>query len=58
MPEITRKIRAPRALGVPYPLGFPIGRPHDAGGQRAVLRAALALLSRMDVPVLEEYEPS
>jgi hypothetical protein len=55
MPEITRRIRAPRALAVPYPLGFPLGRPHDAEGQRDVLRAALALLARDDVPVLEEY---
>lgn len=50
-------IRVPRALGVPYPLGFPLGRPNDAEGQRAVLRAALALLERDDVPVFEEYSP-
>lgn len=54
MPEITRRIRPPRALAVPYPLGFPLGRPGDPDGQLAVLRAALALLERMDVPVLEE----
>jgi len=58
MPEITRKIRVPRALGVPYPLGFPLGQPGDADGQRAVLLAALELLLRDDVPVLEEYRPS
>lgn len=52
MPEITRRIRAPRALAVPYPLGFPLGRPGDSAGQLVVLRAALALLDRQDVPVL------
>lgn len=58
MPEISRKIRVPRALEVPYPLGFPLGQPGDADGQRAVLLAALELLLRDDVPVLEEYRPS
>lgn len=57
MPEISRTVRVPRALGVPYPLGFPLGKPHDAEGQRAVLRAALALLERDDVPLFEEYSP-
>jgi hypothetical protein len=58
MPEITRKIRVPRALGVPFPLGYPLGNPGDAEGQREVLLAALELLARDDVPVLEEYRSS
>lgn len=57
MPEISRKIRVPRALSVPYRLGYPLGRPNDPEAQRNVLRAALALLERRDVPVLEEYSP-
>ncbi len=55
LPEITRKLRPPRALEVPYRLGFPLGAPNDPGGQRAVLWALLALVDRPDVPVLEEY---
>jgi len=58
MPEITRKIRVPRALGVPFPLGYPLGEPGDAEGQREVLLAALELLARVDVPVLEEFRSS
>ena len=50
---ITRKIRPPRALAVPYPLGFPLGEPGNRGLQTSILRALLALVSRTDVPVLE-----
>ena len=55
LPEITRKIRVPRALEVPYPLGFPLGTANDPSGQRAVLTAVLDLLPRRDVPVMESY---
>jgi hypothetical protein len=54
LPEITRRIRVPRALDVPYPLGFPLGVPGDAVGQRRVLLGVLALLTRVDVPLIEE----
>ncbi len=55
LPEITRKLRPPRALEVPYGLGFPLGAANDPVGQRSVLSALLALLGRQDVPVLAEY---
>ena len=51
--DITRKVRPPRALAVPYSLGFPLGRPGDAQLQRGIIEALLALLPREDVPVLE-----
>ncbi len=54
VPEITRKVRPPRALAVPYPLGYPFGRPNDPALQRWVLRALLSLTPRTDVPLLEE----
>ena len=54
LPEITRKVRPPRALEVPYPLGFPLGRPNDPGLQRRILQALLSLTSRSDVPVAGE----
>ena len=53
--EITEKIRPPRALFVPFPLGYPLGRPHDAALQTRIMRAAFALLARDDAPVLEEF---
>ncbi len=52
--EITEKIRPPRALAVPYPLGFPLGEANNPELQTEVLRQLLALVSRDDVPVLEE----
>jgi hypothetical protein len=54
---ITQKIRPPRALSVPYPLGFPLGEADNTGLQTTVLRALLALLDRTDVPVLERFTP-
>lgn len=58
LPEITRRVRPPRALAVPYALGFPLGAPGDPAGQRAVLRALLALCSGTAVPLLEELAPT
>jgi hypothetical protein len=44
IPELTRAVGVPRLAGIGYPAGRPLGRPHDADGQRAVLRATLQLL--------------
>jgi len=51
--KITAKIRPPRALSVPYPLGFPLGEANNPELQTNILRQLLALLERNDVPVLE-----
>lgn len=53
--DVTETNRPPRALFVPFPLGFPLGRPHDAELQTDVMCRALALLGRADVPVLADY---
>jgi hypothetical protein len=53
--EITEKIRPPRALFVPFPLGYPLGEPHNPDLQLRIMRAAFSLLSRTDVPVLEDF---
>jgi hypothetical protein len=54
--EIAEKVRPPRALFVPYDLGFPLGRPNDPEGQRKVIRAALELLEReAEPPLLVDY---
>ena len=50
LPEITARLRPPRALEVPYPLGFPFGRPNDPPLQRRILKALLRLAPRQDVP--------
>ncbi len=51
--EITEKTRPPRALFVPYPLGYPLGEPNNPDLQTRIIRAAFALLPRTDFPVLE-----
>ena len=53
--EITQKIRPPRALYVAFPLGYPLGEPDNPELQTRVMRAAFALLTRDDCPVLESF---
>jgi hypothetical protein len=55
--SVTRVIRPPRVLEVPFPFGHPLGRPADAEGQRRVLMQALRLLPRSDVPVTANFVP-
>ena len=54
--EVSEKVGVPRALDVPWPLGFTMGEPNNAELQRAVLSQALALTDRDDVPVIESFE--
>ena len=57
--EVTRKVRTPRALAVPYPLGYPLGKPGDPALQIRILRAAFALLDAPGPPpVLRDFERS
>ena len=50
IPDLTRAVGVPRLAGIAYPPGQPLGRTHDAEGQRAVLRAALALIDAATGP--------
>ena len=52
----AEKMRPPRALWVPFPLGRPFGAPDDAEQQRRVLRRALALLDAPSGPVLADFD--
>ena len=58
MPEITKKIRPPRALTVPYRLGFPLGEALAPRLQREILEALLALCTGTTVPILESFHPA
>jgi hypothetical protein len=53
--EVTDILKPPRALFVPYRLGFPLGEADNPNLQHRVIAAALALLERNDVPVIENY---
>lgn len=56
--EVTEKIRPPRALFVPYKLGFPLGEPNNAELQHRIIASALALLGEETVPVLKDFQAS
>jgi len=54
--EITEKIRPPRALFAPFPLGYPLGEPNNSALQTRIVQATFALLTRNDSPVFESFE--
>ena len=57
LPEITARVAPPRALSVDYPLGYPLGAPHDAALQTRIILSALGLLSGTSrLPVLRHFE--
>ena len=48
--DITRAVKPPRAVFVNFPLGHETGKPHEAGLQRQIVRAAFAALETMVAP--------
>lgn len=54
--EVASAIKPPRVLFVPFPMGFPLGAPNNSALQHRVIAAALRLLERNDLPVLENFE--
>jgi hypothetical protein len=50
IPDLTASRGAPRVAGIEFPFGRPLGQPHDADTQRAVLRAALDALRDASIP--------
>lgn len=56
--EVAEQLKPPRALFVPFPMGFPLGESKNAELQHQVIAAALRLLERNDVPALENFTPN
>lgn len=50
IPEFTASVGAPRVAGIEFPFGRPLGLPGDRAGQRAVLHAALQVVSLARAP--------
>ena len=44
MEDIMKKVRPPRWLALPLPMGYPLGRPRDPGVQMRILRSAFQML--------------
>lgn len=56
--EATEKVRPPRSLWVPFPMGYPFGKPNDVALQIQVIRQALALLESDDpLPIIRDFAP-
>lgn len=53
--EHAEKVKPPRALFVPFPFGYALGKPNDPPLQHRVIAAALELLQRDGGPVLEDF---
>ena len=49
-PEITRRVRPPRALHLRYPFGHPMGEAFATAQQRTILLDALRALETVRVP--------
>ena len=50
IPDLTSSAGAPRIAAIEHPFSLTLGRPGDAAGQLAVLRAALRALEAMTEP--------
>ncbi|MGO9260310.1 MAG: hypothetical protein ACLQU1_28985 [Bryobacteraceae bacterium] len=50
VPELTASAGAPRIAAIEHPFGMTLGRPGDAAGQLAVLRATLRAMEALAEP--------
>ena len=53
--DITRKVKPPRALIVPYTFGHPLGEPNNPELQHAIIAETLALLQDEGTPPILKY---
>ncbi len=53
--EHAQRVKPPRALFVPFPYGYALGRPNDPDLQHRVIAAALDLFNATSAPVLAEF---
>jgi hypothetical protein len=53
--EHAMKVKPPRALFVPFPFGYALGKPNEPQLQHRVLEAAFALLQQPSGPVLADF---
>ncbi len=54
--EVAEKVRPPRTLFVPFPIGYPLGAPGHPELQHSIIRAALNLFDVTGpLPLLHSY---
>ena len=55
--EVAEKVRPPRTLFVPFPMGYPLGAPDQPGLQHSIIRVALNLFHASgSLPLLSCYQ--
>jgi len=55
--EVAEKVRPPRTLFVPFPIGYPLGAPDQLELQHSIIRAALNLFDAPGpLPLLRSFE--
>ncbi len=55
--EVSEKVRPPRTLFVPFPMGSPLGEAGNPDLQTRTIRAALALLNSSErLPMMVEFD--
>ena len=53
--SITKRVKPPRVLSVPYGFGYPLGEPNNPELQHAIIAEALTLLTDEEpLPILRE----
>lgn len=56
--EVSERVKPPRTLFVPFPMGYPLGRPRDQALQIRIIRAAFSLFEdSRPLPILSAFEP-
>ena len=53
--SITKKVKPPRVLSVPYRFGYPLGEPNNQAMQHAIIAETLALLQDEGTPPILKY---
>ena len=55
--EITEKVKPPRNLFVPFPIGYPLGEPRNPQLQHRILCSALTLFdANSSLPISRDFE--
>ena len=58
MKEVAERMKVPRALYTPFPVGLSLGKPRDKEFQYEVLQAAFGLLEEPKGPAIREFSVS
>lgn len=53
--EVTEIIKPPRALFVPFKMGFPLGEANNSDLQLKIIRQAFSLLEKDFTPILTDF---